>query len=707
MILLAKKLRSMWTVLAAGAMLASALAASAAAEIDRPDHTARLSVCLGDASVDQLFADVSTGHVFRDAINCIAYYGITHGTGDGSTFSPDQEVTRAQMAVFIDRTAQAAGVDLDLPRENAFDDLTGTWPEARDAINRLAFSGIILPGGVFRPNDAMTRAEMATFLIGLLNKAAPNVTVDSSGAVLLGPAGSRAQPDDHFADADNAETSALYELGVTTGASPAAVQDDTKPPLDYNYEPAGTVDRGQMAAFITRALAHTSARPAGVTAQYVDAGIVVSARDDRFQPVPGAAVDVFWATADRAGRAIANDGTCRVGEVTGADESQLPCEIDGTDPVTGSDGDARVEVAGLQRVPAGGAAVWAWTGQNGDTLEAGRGAYRLDLAGTQVRSATWAVVTTAFDARKVGFGDVVVYSIQLQDPVGNVNRGVDGIEPARWQVTVQAVAPDRDPVVQSLVSDSRGRANFAVSLFDPDPASPNELEAIYTLTPVGNAPPTHATVDAGRRPAATGTLIFSDGDPSIGPADATVTIDTRRYVQLLGGEASNRVTVTVLDQYGVPFRAARVRLESSLSGVTLDGTAEFIVDGLGSHRFSYRYRGTPAAETLTAHYGETSASGGTKTTTVYWTTDAEASGDSRVVRTGDVARNHIVVDDGTPVLLVYDDNDRFDLDGHPATLAEFEAELAATIERDDGSRSLTWNNYDVGNKRPVTEYDLS
>ena len=43
-----------------------------------------------------------------DAINCIAYYGITQGTGDGSTYSPEQDVTRAQMAVFIARAAVVA-----------------------------------------------------------------------------------------------------------------------------------------------------------------------------------------------------------------------------------------------------------------------------------------------------------------------------------------------------------------------------------------------------------------------------------------------------------------------------------------------------------------------------------------------------------------------------------------------------------------------
>ena len=302
------KQRSGRAVLVVSALVASILAAGAVpagAVTDRPDHTTPLSACVGDAAVDQLFADVSQGHVFRDAINCIAYYDITHGTGDGSTYSPEQDVTRAQMAVFIARAAEVAGVDLGPVGDARFNDIADIWEEAQDAINRIALKGMIPSGGAYRPSDAITRAEMASFLIGLLLEAAPNVSRDStSGAILLGQPGSGSQADDRFPDAGAAEIAAIYELGVTRGASAATVQDDTEPPLDFNYEPEGTVNRGQMAAFITRALDHTSARPAGVSAQYDGADVIVSVRDARYQPVPGAVVDVFWTPADQAHRAL-------------------------------------------------------------------------------------------------------------------------------------------------------------------------------------------------------------------------------------------------------------------------------------------------------------------------------------------------------------------------------------------------------------------
>ena len=707
------KRRSGWVVLAAGALLASVLAVGAApvaAVTDRADHTTPLSACVGEAVVDRLFADVSQGHAFRDAINCIAYYEITKGTGDGSTYSPNSDVTRAQMAVFIARAAEGAGVDLGDASDTRFSDIDDTWREAQDAINRIASKGMIASGGAFRPNDAVTRAEMATFLIGFLVETAPDVTKDSAGVILLGEAGSTSIADDNFPDINNAEISAIYELGITKGASAADVQDDTEPPLDFNYEPAGTVNRGQMAAFITRTLAHTSVRPAGVSAQFDGADVIVSVRDTQHQPVSDAAVDVFWATADLAERAVSADGTCRHSVVTQADHSSFPCEMDDDDPITGNDGDARVAVTGLRRVPAGGARVWAWTGPIGGTVQAGVNLYTFDVAeGADVGFATETLMTTSFNARKVRFGSTVLYTMQLRDIVGSESTGVNGTDPAQWRLSVQV--GDEDPEVQTLVSDPSGKAAFSISLNDPNPGTGgDELTATYKLTGAVNAPSGAATVDAGGRPAATGELIFSDGASSIGQGSATVTIDTRDYVHVSGGIASNRVTVTVLDQYGTPFPGAKVRLDSSLSSdnVSLDGNAEFTVDGRGSHRFTYQYSGEGGeTETLTASYGSNSASDVGETATVYWAADAGPSDDGPVLA-GDARRRHIVVDDGEgPVLLVYDDNDRFNLRGEPITIAVFEAELAIALRRESPGLQLAWSNYRAGSDRRVTEYTLS
>ena len=708
MIHLAKKPRSGLSVLAAGALVASALAAGAApaaAVTDRADHITPLSACVGDAVADRLFTDVPRGHVFRDAINCIAYYGVTQGTGDGSAYSPDQDVTRAQMAVFIARAAEVAGVDLGPVSDAGFDDIADTWAEAQDAINRLASKGMIPSGGAYRPNDAVTRAEMATFLIGLLLEAAPDVTKDSSGAILLGVSGERSVADDYFPDVRNAEISAIYELGVTRGASAADVQKEGEPPLDYNYEPDGTVNRGQMAAFITRALAHTSVRPAGVSAQFDGADVIVSVRNAKYQPVPRASVDVFWAAADRVGQVFSADGTCELSEVTQADRSSFPCEIDVTDPVTGRDGDARVAVTGLRRVPRGGAVAWAWTGRTGDTLGAGADLYTLEVAeGADVGYATTTLIST-FSARKARFGSTVLYTMQLQDIVGNVQTGENGIDPAKWLLSVRIGAGEPDE--QTLVSDPSGEVAFTISVADPNPGSADgDLPATYTLAALDNAPP---IVDASGQPAATGTLTFSEEASSISPGSATVTIETPEYVHVLGGTASNSVTVTVRDQYGSPFPGAMVSLGSSgLSDVTLDSSSVLTTNSRGSQRFAYRYNGSGGeTETLTAGYGVNSASEGSETATVYWAADA-GEADSGPVLAGDARRRQIVVNDGDgPVILVFDDNDRFDVRGSPTSMTLFQAELAEALRRDNPGVELEWSNYRARSERRVTEYDLS
>jgi len=72
---------------------------------------------------------------------------------------------------------------------------------------------------------------------------------------------------------------------------------------------------------------------------------------------------------------------------------------------------------------------------------------------------------------------------------------------------------------------------------------------------------------------------------------------------------------------------------------------------------------------------------------------------------GDVRRKQIVVDADSPVMVVYDDNDRFNVRGEPTTMTVFEAELAAMLRRDD-QYLLEWSNYRVGQDDLIAEYSL-
>ena len=663
--------RAAWAVLAAGALVASLLAVGAppaAAQtrpVDTAEHLTDLSACVGEekALKDQKFSDVTDKHAHRDAINCIAYYGITLGTGDGSTFSPYRPVTRAQMAVFIARAARIAVYDLAAapaaaPDAPGFTDIGGVWQEAQDAINLLVANEMIRvhKSGEFRPHDPVTRAEMATFLIGLLVEAAPNVKIDPhTGDILLGD-GRGKKPNDYFADARakvpiaiDQQIAALFELGVTKGASPAAVRDDTKPPLDYNYQPLGTVNRGQMAEFITRALAHTSVRPAGVTVQYEDDEVHVSVRDEDFQLRPNVVVDVFHIDTEGADLAFESDGTCDEVEVgrVGLIGAHV-CEIDGTDLLTGGDGDARLPFPGAE-FEEGGTTVWAWTGEEDDTVDGDTGLFRLDIPEEEDDSKADRVrVSTEFIGDKAHLGSSVLYTVQLEDADGHARNGVDGEKPARflvrlstWELVETGGTLGRSlqgPTAVSglpLTTDWSGKATFLVS-GRPDPApvfkrDKWEVDIQIQPSPGDNAPArfyigadattlvSPTTPVLGFVPVKVGPgLVFSteDSDRAKGkvivePAAEFVASDARG--------AGTRATVTVVDQYGDPIPGAQVSLASegapnyvgttpACSGagteaIVIGGGRALAVGRDGAYTFGYeRSNAASCTETLEASW---------------------------------------------------------------------------------------------------------
>ena len=70
---------------------------------------ARLWRKLGNACSDAPAPFIDVGGSFaEDDIVCIYHIGVTRGTGDGTTYSPGQLVTREQMAAFLARFWDAA-----------------------------------------------------------------------------------------------------------------------------------------------------------------------------------------------------------------------------------------------------------------------------------------------------------------------------------------------------------------------------------------------------------------------------------------------------------------------------------------------------------------------------------------------------------------------------------------------------------------------
>ena len=109
------------------------------------------------------FSDIA-GHWAEDWMEELYDVGLTSGYPDG-TYRPQNQVTRAEMAVFLLRAKHGAEYSPPAASGSAFSDVAGHWAEGW--IEQLAEEGITggYPDGTYRPNNPVTRAEMAVFLV--------------------------------------------------------------------------------------------------------------------------------------------------------------------------------------------------------------------------------------------------------------------------------------------------------------------------------------------------------------------------------------------------------------------------------------------------------------------------------------------------------------------------------------------------------------
>jgi hypothetical protein len=155
---------------------------------------------------------------------------ITAGCSGGN-YCPNDPVTRAQMAVFLLRSKNGVCYTPPPPTGTLFGDVsTGTfaaaWIEALAAAQVTSGCG----GGNYCPDSAVTRDQMAVFLLRMLEGptyVAPNCTMSSFGDVPCDNTGGFSRW--------------IYELvarGITAGCG------------GNNYCPTLVVTRGQMAVFL-------------------------------------------------------------------------------------------------------------------------------------------------------------------------------------------------------------------------------------------------------------------------------------------------------------------------------------------------------------------------------------------------------------------------------------------------------------------------
>jgi hypothetical protein len=162
-------------------------------------------------------------------IERLAASGITSGCAP-NLFCPEGLVTRAQMAVFLERGINGAGFVPPPATGTVFNDV-GAGDFAAAFIEQLRADGITsgCGGGNYCPNDSVTRAQMAIFLLR-----------SKYGAAYTPPAPTGVFADVPVGSFADRWVEQLAAEGITSGCG------------NGNYCPNDPVTRAQMAVFLVR-----------------------------------------------------------------------------------------------------------------------------------------------------------------------------------------------------------------------------------------------------------------------------------------------------------------------------------------------------------------------------------------------------------------------------------------------------------------------
>ncbi len=176
------------------------------------------------------FADVPAAHWAYDFVEALAYSGISSGCGGGN-YCPEAPVTRAQMAVFLERGMRGAAFTPPPASGTLLGDVAAN-DFAASFIEQFLLDGITsgCGGGNYCPNDPVTRAQMAVFLERAVRGAGyqPPPAVGSFADVAPG-------------DFAAGFIEQLAADGISGGCG------------NGNYCPRDPVTRAQMAVFMVRA----------------------------------------------------------------------------------------------------------------------------------------------------------------------------------------------------------------------------------------------------------------------------------------------------------------------------------------------------------------------------------------------------------------------------------------------------------------------
>ncbi len=163
------------------------------------------------------------------AIGCLSYYRLAEGRTEGSEqiFDAADGVTRGQMSSFIARTIEFL-TEEEIPLTIGYEDDAG---EHQTNIRKLATYEVArgFDDGTFRPDEVVTREQMATFIARALE-------------VVLGEQLPQETVFEDIGPTHAASIGKLAAVGVVAGRS------------DGTFGPRQPVNRAQMSSFLARAL---------------------------------------------------------------------------------------------------------------------------------------------------------------------------------------------------------------------------------------------------------------------------------------------------------------------------------------------------------------------------------------------------------------------------------------------------------------------
>jgi hypothetical protein len=507
------------------------------------------------SGVDQGFTDISgLSAEIQTAVNQIKQLGITTGK-TATTYAPMDNVSRQEMALFIERT---------------LDNITaGPGGSAEAPVGGVADGSI---------NSNCGGSAVCTGVYNYTDIDAGSVTVEASIAI-----------------------KELFALGIHDGVSATT------------FNPTADMTRAAMADFMGAAINHSNIRPEGLHMQstsYAANGtqsnsLHVSYRDASHLPIVGSPVDVFrWANSTTEGNAafLAN-GNCDDSVATGA--SLTKCYIDVSEPKTDTSGNmipTANATAPVATIYPGTDSYYAWTSAAATTYDndlhgSGNTFSTINVTANPAASEARcthdapAMAQTATAATVVKFGSTVTITCQVTNGTGATSGNVPAagvvinMNQSRVFTTDSLGAQDGLTILTNNVAgvtDATGSVSWTVSIpADPNPFGTDRMVDSISITgtainnaaicAIGVACAANISghmVDDGGNDSLTFSLNVLDTTAAAYLTTSTQTADNGLVAATPAITRSN--TATVWDQYGDPV-AGNVVTFSSTAHVAAGG----------------------------------------------------------------------------------------------------------------------------------------